>query len=155
MIVRQTFDPSVITQSVVDNDVWPHVIDDGSVCVEDFTPVISENQIYLECIRDGVHCGVFVFSKRNAACIEAHSCMNRMGRGKHAYMFAEMAIDWIWCNTKHVKIVAEIAETNKKAIYFAQKIGMKKYGLNRKSWVKNGVISDSIMFEIIRPSLRG
>ena len=64
--------------------------------------------------------------------------------------FGKLAIQWAWENTDAVKIVALCPVIYKDSLRFAQRVGLQREGINRKSFLKDGELHDQYHLGISR-----
>jgi hypothetical protein len=91
---------------------------------------------------------VFMLFPRNAVCSEVHTSILPEGRGKEGLDAAKRTIAWIWENTPIVKVISFVPSCNRPAILFALQAGLRKEGLIKKSFLKNGILYDEILVGI-------
>jgi len=135
--------------------VYPHISDDGSPEAEEYQP-IDHPAIWYVLARDVAPeqediLGVWMFTPQNAVCWEVHTALMPIAYGMRALNAARMLPEWIWENTPCRRIVSTVPTTNRLALYFAVDAGMKIYGVNEASWLKNGRRCDQVCFGLSAP----
>jgi RimJ/RimL family protein N-acetyltransferase len=96
-------------------------------------------------VRDGDELlGMFMLAPHNAICYEIHTCLLPNGWGPRARRAARRCIEWMWANTPCRRLITHVPQYNRLALRFALDAGMRIYGCNRQSWLKDGAIHDQI-----------
>jgi RimJ/RimL family protein N-acetyltransferase len=148
---ERSFDYTLIRGILTHDKIWPHISDDGSPPREEYRP-IEHDAIWYVIVRDGDKLlGLWVFTPQNAVCWEVHTALLPAAWGPRGQHAARLLPGWIWANTPCRRIVTNVPETNRLALHFAVKSGMKIYGVNRQSWMKNGVLCDQICLGLSQP----
>lgn len=111
---------------------------------------IVDNVYYLVAYCGGEISGMFVVYPVNAICYDCHSSILPHAYGEPAKKLGKMAIDWVFTNTKAMKLVGSTPTTNKLAIKYSMDIGFEREGINRKSIMKNGSLVDQVYFGLER-----
>lgn len=94
--------------------------------------------------------GVFLLHPWNTVTYELHSAILPLYRGWRSVIAArEMGI-YMFTNTLCRKIVTQIPTFNYPAKSLAIRCGMKREGLNRRSYLKNGTLHDQYIYGICR-----
>jgi RimJ/RimL family protein N-acetyltransferase len=146
--IERTHDMELVRSIITHPKIYPHVTDDESPKVEDFKPIDSELIIHALVKDDDEVLGIWTLTPNNAATCEIHTCLlpNAWGyRGKQA---AKIMLTWVWDNTSFVRIITNVPDSNRLALMFAKSVGMEQFGVNTKSFLKNGTLEDQIMLGI-------
>lgn len=146
MRVYRTFDENFIYDCT--RFVWDAVSDDGELNPELYFPNMSEDNYWMMAEEDdGKKLGVFLYAPQNHICREVHTILLPIakGRAKEAAIASGL---WIFDNTNCMRIVTTVPEYNIPAFKLALEVGMKQYGINRKSFLKNGVLYDQHLLGI-------
>jgi RimJ/RimL family protein N-acetyltransferase len=93
--------------------------------------------------------GVFIIQQLGAIEAEIHINMTQEGR-KVATEFATECLSLIWQQTGLKKLVAQIPECYPDVIRFAEKMGLKREGVNEGSYLK-GRLLNKVYLGIKRP----
>lgn len=147
MQIARTFDESFIYDCLM--SAWVPSTDDGSPSKELSFPLMEESNYWLEVKDQEITMGVFLFSPQNFVCYEIHSMLLPASRGK-GVACGKVAADWIFSNTPCSRVVASIPSFNKIAAAAAKRGGMKQFGINENSFLKNGVLYDQTLFGITK-----
>lgn len=146
----------LIRQIITHERIWGYLSDDGSPPREDFEPLESNFVWYvIACDVDdaggGEILGLWMFFPHNTVCWEVHTCLLPIAWGERGQAAAKMLPDWIWRNTPCRRIVTNVPTYNRLALHFAFKAGMKMYGVNPDSYLKDGILRDQMCLGISKP----
>lgn len=98
---------------------------------------------------------IFTFARLNGATWEGHISVIREARGKEAIAAARETITWMFTQTSARKIVGFTPVFNRPAVLFSKLVGFKQEGRIIKSWLKNGVLHDQIVFGLCKEDWHG
>ena len=122
---------------------------------DDFSPavdkcVVREDEAiwYVLALREGSILGLFAIAPQNAICWEIHTRLLPASWGAIATAAAAGIIPWIWEHTPCERLVTVCPIYNRLAIRFAERAGLMRYGVNSKSWLKNGRLFDQVLLGI-------
>ena len=89
--------------------------------------------------------GLFTFLPQNTVCWEVHIILlpRRKTRG---HVILRGALDWMFENTTAQRIVGAVPQYNRLAVQVAQRAGMKIFGVNPNSFMKNGKLENQVLF---------
>jgi RimJ/RimL family protein N-acetyltransferase len=124
--------------------IWPHISDDGSPPAKDWRPPEGEHIWYVTAWDDDELLGLWMFHPQNAVCWEVHTCLLPTAWGEQAIAAARALPEWIWKHTPCRRIVTNVPSSNRLALRFAIRAGMKIYGVNRESYLKGGKLCDQV-----------
>lgn len=85
--------------------------------------------------------GLFMLVPQNAVTAEIHTCL--LLRGKEAFQAGEILLDYLFSN--YQKAISYTPSTNKKALFYALRLGFKKEGVLTQSFLKNGELLDQTL----------
>jgi RimJ/RimL family protein N-acetyltransferase len=145
MIVHRTFDMDVVRNIMTHRRVYPHISDDGSLPADQFTPMDNDAIVYLLARDEKAPLGVFMLVPHNTVCYEVHTCMLPRAWGGVAIHAARTGTLWMFNHTKCRRIITNVPAYNTLAHRFAEECGMTQFGVNRKSFLKNGVLYDQLL----------
>jgi RimJ/RimL family protein N-acetyltransferase len=94
--------------------------------------------------------GLWLFFPWNYTTYELHVAILPEYRGQHSINSGIEAGMWMFGNTCCHKIVTTIPKPNYKAKYLAESVGMQQEGINRKSYMKNGILYDMYLYGICK-----
>lgn len=148
---ERTHDLEVVRQVVSHPSLWPFVSDDFSGTAEGYRPVEHESIWYITVHADEKLLGVFLLTLQSGCCFEIHTCLLPCSWGPQAKAASLGIVEWIWANTRCERIITSVPAYNRLALRFAEKAGMKLYGRNTLSWIKNGKLWDQLLLGLSRP----
>lgn len=151
--VGPTRDLALVKQIMTDPSIWPGITDDGCPKPEDFVPLGDEHVIYLLAYKDSQVCGLFMLHPHNEICWEVHTCLLPEGRGWKARELVAQGFKWVWANTKCLRIITNVPAFNFPALGLAHDVGFEVIGVNKGSFMKQGVVYDQTILGISRPEL--
>jgi RimJ/RimL family protein N-acetyltransferase len=146
---ERTSDLTLVREIMTHPKVYPWISDDGSPSREEYRP--HPDLLYVLVFDDEELLGLWAFTPQNSVTWEVHTCL-LPGQDFHRARTAaiEMA-GWVWANSDCHRIVTTVPRSNRAARLFARAAGMVEYGLNEKSFRKNGTLHDQFLFGISRP----
>ena len=125
--------------------LYPHLIDDGCPPPEEFYPHDVPTFWYVTVYDDDELLGLWMFTPQNAVCWEVHTCLLPCSWGIRAREAAQRMATWIWNHTQCRRIVTTVPSRNRLALRFAEDAGMRQFGVNEKSFLKDGKLQDQIL----------
>lgn len=141
-----TEDQDFINQCLTLPALWRLGKDDGMSEVNPrlyFAPM-GNRVVYVKAGDYGLLIGIPV----NHISLDVHVALLPEARGK-AVEICKGAMQWVFQNSRRIsRLTASIPDYNKLAIRLARHSGMEFIGINRKSFLKNGVLYDQHMFGI-------
>lgn len=93
---------------------------------------------------------VIILNRINLITVEVHTCILPEGRGAMGIIAGKDSIKWIFDNTSYRKIMSWVPSFNKQAAVYAIKCGFKREGVCERSFKKNGIIYDMILYGICK-----
>jgi RimJ/RimL family protein N-acetyltransferase len=127
--------------------------DDFGPAREEFTPR-EDPAIWYVLVEDadaGEVLGLFVLAPVNAICWEIHTRLLPCAWGRRAAEAARGILEWIWAQTPCRRVVTSIPEHNRLAVRFAAQAGLRRFGLNQRSYQKHGILLDQILMGVSKP----
>ena len=134
--------------------VWPHISDDNSPWPDAFEPIVHPGLYYLAPECDGERVGVFLYHSHSAVLWEVHTCILPKFWGEPATQAARDGLRWMLDNTKCRKVITHVPKPNVPARRFAMRVGMWSEGINRKSFLKDGVLHDQFILGITEDEIQ-
>jgi RimJ/RimL family protein N-acetyltransferase len=126
--------------------VEPFVNDDAGK-VESY-PILD--QIYYLAAYETQIAGMFMVHPINYVTCDAHSAILPRYYGKKAIEAGKLAIKWVFENTHFLKINGSTPKYNKLALKYSFNIGFRPEGVNKASFLKDGILYDQIYFGLER-----
>ena len=148
---ERTFDYDLVRNIITHPAIYSHVCDDGCPTADKFQPITSDSIWYVLVKDDTELLGMFTFIPQNCATVEVHTTLFPISWGKRSHLAAKLVADWVWKNTPFVRIVTNVPSFNRIALRFAQLADMKQFGINEKSYRKDGELFDQIMLGMSKP----
>lgn len=148
MILHRTFDMGIVRHIMTHRRVYPHLSDDGSLPADQFQPMANDAIFYLLARDDKAPLGVFMLVPHNTVCYEVHTCMLPRAWGGPAQRAAFEGTLWMFNHTKCTRIITNVPAYNTLAKRFAEDCGMTQFGINPKSFLKNGVLYDQYLLGV-------
>jgi RimJ/RimL family protein N-acetyltransferase len=145
LLFERTRDYDLVRQIMTDPRVWPHISDDLAPAPTDFRPLECEAVWYVLVIGAGEVLGLFAFVPQNSVCWEVHTCLDPRAWGATGARAARELPAWIWANTPCRRIVTSVPAYNRLALRFARAAGMQEFGVNPRSYLKNGELQDQVL----------
>ena len=149
--VFRSRDYAAIRALCVDPKIFPMIADDFHADPKTWVMPQSENIVYLLASDEKGPFGFGIFHPINLACWSGHFGFLPRGYGADAPKSFTRMLGWMWENTTAQKVVGEIVRENVLAIRFARSVGFEFYGVNKKSFLRGGVLRDQLCFGIVRP----
>lgn len=148
MTFERSTDYQLIKTIITHPRIWEHATDDFGPKPEDWQPPQSELVWYV-LAKDGAEVlGLFMLVQENAVCWKVHTCLLPTAWGKRARQAAREGAQWVFENSKCLRLITDVPEYNTLALRFAHMGGMTQFGVNPKSYQKNNILQDVYMLGI-------
>ena len=153
MKFERTRDYELVREIITTPGIWEYVTDDFSPSRNEFRPTEHEGIWYiLAGDNQNTLIGMWALVPQNGACWEIHTYM-LPGSGFSARRTAARELaDFLFSTTQCRRIVTNVPEFNRAARIFAKAAGMIEFGINPKSYLKNGVLFDQHLLGISKPT---
>ncbi len=151
MRYERTHDMVLVREVMTNAKVYPFITDDAAPPVDQFQPVDHPAIWYVLCFDGEELLGLWMFVPANSVTVEVHTCLlpgHGFHRGREA---ARGAAEWIWENTGVHRIFTNVPTCNRIALKFAEAAGMRQFGINEKSFAKDGKLQDQVLLGLSRP----
>ena len=154
---ERTHDLELVRSILTHPRIFDKISDDYSPPASEYRPVESEAVWYV-IARDVQEAGtdtlgLWMFVPQNGVCWEVHTALLPVAWGDIGLEAARELPAWIWAHTPCRRIVTNVPVSNRLALHFAMRAGMRVYGVNEKSWQKDGQLWDQVCLGISeRPS---
>ena len=142
MIVQRTFNADFVRS--VTAELFDDIAEDGQ-SLAGFNPDM-QGEIWIDAAG-----ALFNFHRLNGITAQIHPLVPKAKRPAKAACIE--ALKWMVKNTDIQKIVAEIPVIHRHIKLFALSVGFSLEGLNRKSYLKNGVIVDQWLMGITKQEI--
>jgi hypothetical protein len=129
--------------------IYKWVSDDYSCSAEnvDYRQFLAMDSVYVLLQFGGC---LTIFIPRNGITWEVHSASLPETRGKNMVLAGKNAVQWMFANTPCRKIVTAVPTFNPLAMRLSRMCGMAEEGNDRKSFLKDGVLYDQILYGITK-----
>lgn len=144
MKFERSRDFALIRRIVTEPRSYRAASDDRTPSPEDFVLNESEAVWYVIARDAGELLGLFAFTPQNAVCWEIHCCLLPAAWGRSAEALRG-AIAWVFANTECRRIVGSTPAYLRLAVKMAAAAGMEPYGINRRSFLRGGMLHDQIL----------
>lgn len=118
-------------------------------CVEH--PLVS----FMVVEEAGRDIGVFVVNAHSTVLWEIHEAFLPEAWGMTALRATIEFREWIWRESKCMRLFGQILKSNRLAIRFAKAAGMVEFGVHPESFMKGGKMQNQILVGISRPETGG
>lgn len=144
MSLDRTNDIELIKSILSDEEIFDRISEDGMTM--DDIKIDPKKECWLAAYANEHLIGVFVLAPTNSRCIEIH--VHILKEFRSYAVEATLKVYEFILTTKYLKLIAKIPDIYKDVIGFSEKMGMKKEGVNRKSYLKNNQLLDQIYLGI-------
>jgi RimJ/RimL family protein N-acetyltransferase len=129
--------------------IFPHIGDDYAGPREAFTPNSDFRIWWVEAKGDqGELLGMFMFLPRSQVLWESHVALLPSAWGAKALRAGREVIPWVFEHTTCRRLIGEVPRSNTLAIRYAEACGFVRYGVNRRAFMKRGVLEDLVLLGI-------
>lgn len=149
--IERTCDLETIRELALHPRIFPYISDDFTANQKTWKPIDSELVRYLLAEDAEGPFGFGVFIPTTWAHWTAHFAFLPRAYGADARKSLESMFAWMWENTSARRITGEIVKGNTLAIRFARRAGCEIYGINRKSYLRGGILHDQVCLGISKP----
>lgn len=147
MQIERCHDMGLIKSILMHPSVLPHIHDDGFTGDLDLT---DEAHIFWMLVKNPEPAGVYMLQPHNMATYELHTSLLPTIRGALGLEAIHKVIDWFFDDLKGLKLITHVPEINKAAMQYAYRAGFALEGINRRSFLKDGVLLDQFALGITK-----
>jgi RimJ/RimL family protein N-acetyltransferase len=126
-------------------------VDDFGPPADEFWPREDDAIWYVLVTAGEEILGLFILAPMNAITWEIHTRLLPRAWGKLAAEAAQGILSWLWAETPVLRIVTSVPAYNRLAVRFAQRAGLRVFGENPGSFLKDGRLHDQILLGISKP----
>jgi RimJ/RimL family protein N-acetyltransferase len=132
--------------------VYKYLHDDYTDPCEQWEPINHPSVLYVSC-RDegGAVIGMYILNIHSRVCVEIHEGFLPEAWGAKARRAAIELREWIWRETQFQRVIGKIVASNHAAIEYAKSAGMEIFGVDKKSFMRDGKLQDQVYVGISRP----
>ena len=156
MKVQPIHNAALVKEISTHEKLWDSLTEDDAIAREDYEPDM-DSWIWLACTtenEDGTSKlnGLVGLHPMSDTLWQAHALFRPECWGdKRNKKLGRMALDWLFKNNPRIhKIIGIIPELSKETLSFSAKIGMKREGVLKKSYLKNGELHDQYIVSLNR-----
>ena len=146
--VERTHDMEAVKRAITHPRVYPALVDDFSPPAESFTPIEHDAILYLAVRVDGNAAGVFMLVPVNGCTMEIHTALLPQAWGANGTLAQKALLDWVWDNTQCERLITQVPAYNTLARRYAERAGLTVYGVNPRSFKRNGQLHDIVLLGI-------
>lgn len=146
--VERTYDMELVRQAIVHPRVYAAAADDGSPPPDEFQPTEHPAIIYLAVHVGRMFGGVFTLVPVNTATLEVHTALLPEAWGAAAVSAQQAGMAWVWENTNARRIITQVPAFNTLARRYAQRAGFTPFGINPRSFLRDGQLHDIVLLGI-------
>ena len=145
MYLARVYDVGVINSILAHPSIANQLCDDYTVGakIQD-----AESLEWIGVHNDGACQGVFLLIPQNTVTVDVHTALLPSVRGKQSKQAGKLLLDLIF--SRYFKAVTSVPSNNRVAAWFAGSLGFKHEGVNRQSFLKNGVLLDQVLMGMTR-----
>lgn len=154
MIIAETRDSNIITDFMTKDEVWETFTDDMSE-KDQYIPDLSSKSLWLTVSCECGLVGIVSIENENLNTLRIHPCLLKKHRTKIREVF-NLLFKMI-LNTPYFinKVVVSIPFSRRIVYNTAKKIGFKDEGVNRESFLKDGVFHDQWNLGLTKKEIKG
>ena len=149
MRVQRTVNAELIKEVLSDQRLWSASTEDGTVPVEEFWPD-CEAKVWLALIdsNDQIR-GFLVGDVVSKAQVRVHIAIRSEYWGdKENVALGKLGLEW-YQEQGAKKIIATIPTEDTQVLRFAQRCGLKREGINKQSFLRNGEMLDQYYLGLV------
>jgi RimJ/RimL family protein N-acetyltransferase len=129
--------------------LWRAASDDHSGDPAAYHPPDDRSIHYVLAFSDALDLmGLFVFHPQSPECFAAHVALLPSAWGPGSERAAQLAFRYMFRTTRATRIVGAIAQSNRLAIAYAKRAGMKRYGTSPASFLRGGRLIGQVLLGI-------
>lgn len=145
MRLNRTYDVGAVNRILLHPAIADQLCDDHTVGA---TITECESKEWIGVYVGSDLCGVFLLIPQNSVTVEIHTALLPCIWGRQSKQAGKMLLDLIF--SRYHKAVTSVPSSNRVAAWFAGSLGFKHEGVNRLSFLKNGVLLDQVMMGVTR-----
>lgn len=146
--ISRCHDAELIEKTITHPKLYPHVSDDGCPDAGEFHAQLADSMYYMAAHDGDRYLGLFLLHPHNLICYEVHTCLLPEAWGALSVECGKAVVQWMFNNTPCQRVITNVPKYNRLALRLARNVGMTEFGVNAKSFLKNGILHDQIMLGI-------
>lgn len=151
--ISRCYDVALIKSTITHPKLYQHLSDDGCPDAQDFTVQLADSLFYMVAHDGDKYLGLFLLHPHNFICYEVHTCLLPEAWGEMAIECGKAIVRWMFENTPCQRVITNVPKYNRLALRLARNVGMSEFGVNTKSFLKNGSLHDQVMLGISKEAL--
>jgi RimJ/RimL family protein N-acetyltransferase len=148
---QRTWDLELARSVITHPRLFPFLSDDHSPRPQEFRAPRDERVWYVLAYEDDELLGLWMFVHYSPVLWEVHTALLPSAWGASARAAARAMAEWLWAHTSCRRLITNVPAYNRLALRFAEAAGMRRFGVNERSLLKNGRLHDQIMLGLSRP----
>jgi RimJ/RimL family protein N-acetyltransferase len=142
-------DFDVINRIMREPSIYPFISDDYTPAPEQCDMTTSGMQFVLVHAGEEL-AGLYAMQFHSAIMLEIHTCLMPSFHGEFARQAARAIIGWVFSQTPCEKMITLVPVTNRAALRYAHRSGLKQEGCITQSVKRGGVLQDQILLGITK-----
>lgn len=152
-VFQKTEDIATIKAVLAHPSLYRFLHDDFAPPREEWEPPIHPMVHYYAVRSDRQLIGMFMCNQHSAVEVEIHTAFLPCAWGRHVRSAAKEFQDWIWDHTDIQRIIGKVVSSNVASLNYAESLGFKVFGVDRRSKMYDGELQDQIYYGISRPGV--
>ena len=151
-----TEDVSLIKSVLAHPACYRKLHDDYAPPREEWEPLMGEPMVkYISCSDEqGEVLGMFQANLHSAVEVEMHTAFLPKAWGRDVRAAVREGIQWIWDTFPTVhRIIGKILDCNAASLHYAEAVGLKVFGIDKRSFMYQGQLQDQVYVGISRPGV--
>lgn len=148
MKVQRIFNPELLAEIMTEDDLWDSISEDGSISKEQYAENLDMEGMYVLALIGGhdddpeLH-GFVIGRSITQTVVETHVAIRPEYWGHEANVhLGKLACLWLMTLPGVSKLVASIPVPDKEVLRYSQRVGFKREGVNKQSFLRNGELLD-------------
>lgn len=146
MEVRQVNNPDLIREFITQPDLYDRLSEDHSASTDSWIPNLHLSlwAMVYDVIDDELDIwGMFAFVPETQIVYRFHPAISPQHWGdKQNVEAGKLVLEWFWEHTDALKLVGKAPVIYPDALKWGQRLGFKREGIQRNSFLKNGELHD-------------
>lgn len=147
MRIQRIYNAELLAEVVTDDQLWNAVSEDGSVGKTEYRQLLDMEAMYVLALisgEDNTELHGFVIGRHHTnTVIETHVAIRPEYWGHDDNVrLGQLACTWLRTLEGVEKLVASIPVPDKEVLRYSQRVGFKREGVNKKSFLRNGELLD-------------
>ena len=151
--ITRSYDYELIRRIMTDPQVYDGARDDHAPARDKFFPQENDLILYLLASKDNDTFGLFVVAPQTLTCWEIHTRMLPRAWGKYSVDAGKAVIQWIFQNTVCERLVSNVPAFHRAGLIYSLKCGLTPFGLNPRSFRKDGKLHDQTLVGISKEAV--